>query len=260
MVKDTLKSLNVGVVSAVVSTIITQILIARIPTYTTEIKFVWIILAVISLLSFTIIFSQILDGIKRENIKILLLSMLRLIKLSIQKTKIVLNWFKSVFISWAKFLSKRKLKLIPPFSGIIIGFVIAFIIQSYRHENIKPVSQDPPQVNDQFVEPETTNAIIFNANDIKGSEARIGKFFQKRIIGFTYTAQYDWWLRTTYQNTIIVYIKTKYKDQAVRMANILDGIPIVIAYSESPFVGLEERDIAIFTGNDLKELKFFYQK
>jgi hypothetical protein len=47
-----------------------------------------------------------------------------------------------------------------------------------------------------------------------------------------------------------VVIKPEHYQNALLINNILPGNQIILNYLETPFYGLEQRDIAIFTGKD----------
>jgi hypothetical protein len=150
------------------------------------------------------------------------------------------------------FLWERRKVILISLIIALIGFAAGLLIQKYRYENVKKYrGKEGRIVNGAFYSGKT-NIKIFNANKVRGSERKLGKELEKKIPGVHCHYQDIWILKRIYDRTIIVYIKNDYRDQALLIANLLDGHQTVIPYRNTPFFGLEKRDIAIFIGTDLE--------
>ncbi len=96
------------------------------------------------------------------------------------------------------------------------------------------------------------NIIIFNANDFPRNAANYSNYLKNKMSNIKISVPSTWAQRTLYDNTYIVVIKPEHYQNALLLEKILPGRQIIFDYLKTPFWGLENRDIAIFTGKDSK--------
>lgn len=107
--------------------------------------------------------------------------------------------------------------------------------------------------------PRRINILFFNANELIGSEMKVAQFLKKRFTELDCTTQRDWYAKSSYPVTQIVYIQESFRNDAMKIEKLLPGLQDVVSYDEKKkygYRGLEERDIVIFVGIDLQNITF----
>ncbi len=97
-----------------------------------------------------------------------------------------------------------------------------------------------------------TDIVIFNACDLKSAHTLLRDILRNAYPGAKIDAFYNWKDRFQKEKTEIFYITESFKSDAIIIEDLLPELQDVIDYKSTNYFGLENRNIAIFVGNDYR--------
>lgn len=126
-------------------------------------------------------------------------------------------------------------------------------ILGYTKLDSTKVALNSNNIQPKFSTKRPIDIIIFSPNNYSIDDVNTKKLISKILPNSHVTmAGANWFERQEFNESIIVYVKTEYKQVALDIEQLLPGHQSVQMYiPNKPFFGLEKRDIALFCGKEL---------